>query len=55
MIFNFIITNYSIYQPPLKASINIISDDFGGFKFKDISQENFWRVIGRGDDKDVLE
>lgn len=34
---------------------DIISDDFGGFKFKDIEEESLWRIIGRGDDKEVLE
>jgi hypothetical protein len=34
---------------------DVISDNFGGFKFKNISKENFWKVIGRGDDREILE
>jgi hypothetical protein len=34
---------------------DIITDGHGYKRIKDIQEDSFWRVIGRGDDKDIIE
>jgi hypothetical protein len=34
---------------------DIITDEHGYKRIKDIQEDSFWRVIGRGDDKDIIE
>ena len=33
---------------------DIITDEHG-YSIKDLQEDSFWRIIGRGDDKDIIE